>query len=298
MKALKQTSGSASLSYTPIAQLQIDRVELVAQLRAVLSDISDLRGLILHGSHTRGHAVEDSDIDIISIYKDQKRAAIAAQALAPAVQEHFQILASSYTERFSWFGRLWTFYFQNFPSFSVDVGIITIRELRSWFFVEPNAIILFDPDSFVARRKAYCREIALAARERRREGIVFESYHVARKLGRSLRRQHLWDAFEYINIIRRLLFESFRLDCDQVGYEHVGRQERDIESALPSISSLLDWQATIPEYDRRSILDAAVKLLLELADIMEAKEDVDSQYLLTLAVAELKDLRESLGGAC
>lgn len=230
-------------------------------------------------------------MDAIAVFETIYDVQTVINALPLTVRSAARVLIDAYRTRFPWFGRLWTFYFEGDPPFAVDIGVITEDEL-STFYVEPDAIAVLDPSGAVAERKARCYRDRLEARRVREASVEFDMFHTLTKLEHALRRGHLWNAFEYVNILRRLLFELTRAISDPPEYIHVGRPERDIETAVPSVTHY-SWNETIPAYCPGAIIDSAL-LIVDRINALPLDAAVGSRSaLLTAAISRLSLLRQA-----
>jgi len=270
--------------------LDEDKVQLVFMIFETLDELAPLRALFLHGSHTRGMQRKDSDIDAIGVFGTIEEVRAVVHELPSRIRNGARALTDAYSERFPWFGRLWTFYFEADPLFAVDIGLIALDELAT-FSVEPDAVLLRDTTGAVGSRKAQCYRERLAVRRAREASLDFIVFHTLTKLEHALQRGHLWNAFEYVNILRRLLFESIRAATDTPEYVHVGRPERDIETAVPWVASQ-NWTETIPDYRADAIINAALLIVDRIRAFREAKDVLSWSELLDAAIARLLVLRD------
>lgn len=236
-----------------------DRAHILAQILSSIEGLAPLQALFIHGSHTRSTHDVDSDVDVIAVLDTRERAHMVVQELPVRVRRAMPILTSAYTEKYPWFGRLWTFYVECHPLFAVDLGIITVEEL-SRFFVEPDTVILRDANGAVSERMRQCYLERIAGRANRCSEAEFEVFHTVTKIERALRAGHIWNAFEYVNILRRTFFGILREATDPPEYVHVGRPERDIESTIPWVA-LEDWSITIPAYRAEAIVATALDII-------------------------------------
>lgn len=272
-----------------LPSIERETARILVQVLAAIEDLAQPRALFVHGSHTRSTQIVDSDFDLIVVMDTRERVHLVVQDLPAQVGRIAPILASAYTEKFPWFGRLWTFYFDRDPLLALDLGFIDAEGLCD-FFVEPDAVILHDAHGAVATRLQQCYQERLAARANCHAEAEFEVFHTVIKLERALRRGHLWNAFEYVNILRRTLFRVLRAPFDSPRYVHVGRPERDIETKVPWVA-LEDWTDTIPAYGAEAIVEAAMVIVKRIRAALGPTYPLARSGLLDLAIPRLSRLR-------
>lgn len=259
---------------------------------AALEDLGSLHAFFLHGSYTRGNHTEDSDIDAVAVFGTSEESGTVARELPARMRLVAPVLIDAYTTRFPWFGRLWTFYFQDPHGLSLDLGIISLEELRT-FYVEPDALIIRDCAGMVGERKRRCHLDSLAARRGRYTSVEFDVYHTLVKLRRALGRGHLWNAIELVNILRRILFELIRMDIDAPDYVALGRPERDIETVAPA--PVLDGLSrTLPTLERESIITACLVIVDRIRDLLREKGISCHSGLLDSSATEIRALAAPL----
>lgn len=269
-----------------------ERAQIVCGTIAALEDLGPLHGFFLHGSYTRGTHAEDSDIDAVAVFGTSEESAMVVRELPARMRLVAPVLIDAYTTRFTWFGRLWTFYFQDPRGLSLDVGIISLEELQT-FYVEPDAVLVCDRTKMVGERKRQCYLDSLTARRTRCTSVEFDVHHTLVKLRRTLKRGHLWNAIELVNILRRILFELIRMDIDAPEYVAVGRPERDIETVVPA--PVLDGlRRTLPVLERDSVIAAALEIVDHISDLLRQRGILYHSGLLNSSVAELRALVTSL----
>lgn len=273
---------------TAIPTIDRRRAEIASGALAILERSASLSALFIHGSYTRDTSDESSDLDIIVVTPNEEQAKLAVSSLLSKSTYAASVICCAYTDQFPWFGRLCTFYFDMTPLFSIDLGIITLDELSS-FFVEPDAIIVCDIEGKVAARKRHCYQSRIARRHRQFASVEFDVFHAFSKITVALRRGHLWNAIEYVNVLRRLLFSLIRETVDVPGYVHVGRAERDIESKIGE-ALLQDVAGTIPTYDVRSIVTAALAIYRQIRSALALAGLEGESEFLTTAIGQLMAL--------
>jgi hypothetical protein len=258
---------SFRIELSPLAQ---ERWRPVTQLVERALAESCLRGLVLHGSLTRGTSDDFSDVDLVAVVAAASGTNFTSKLRKWAVEDS-GVLFVGQTNRFEWFGRLTSIYWKCPHILAVDFGVVEDAEV-SRFFIEPDALILKDFDANLERRKRECFRNALKLRRQLPSIAEFEAFSLMIKLRKSLYRGHLWNAIEYVSLLRRLyvtLVRSQLLDDPQ--YVHVGRPERDAEHVLPE-KVLAELKCTLPHYSHQSIACAARNLMLSILELPGVSE--------------------------
>ena len=265
--------------------LHQNKAETVANILTSITELVQLDALFVHGSYTRSNHGPASDLDVIAVIPTLLDIEILVRELPARVHSVAPVVTKRYTERFPWFGRLWTFYFSVAPAFAIDLGLITTTETEG-FFVEPDAVILLDKSKSVFKRKIRCYREGLTAQKAVWVNLEFEIFHTLTKMSQSLDKGHLWNAIENVNVLRRILFELMRSATDPPNYLHVGRPERDIETALPSVADQL-LEKTIPTYDHTSIVTAALFITQQLEQLVAVHSHLCPWDLVRQAASQL-----------
>jgi hypothetical protein len=246
------------------AALQLDsrRGRALEQTLLALESLCRLDALFFHGSFTRGTHDSRSDIDGIAVVQSKGSAISVCRRLVGPLAASGELRLWHYTERYPWFGRLLSLQFYREGDVLIEIGVIARGELRS-FFVEPTAIILRDWRGAVFRRRSVCRRERRRADAARVNNMEFEVVHLMDKVLASIERGHFWNAFETINLLRRLYVDLWRQENDVGHHLHVGRAERDLETVASR--KLLGWlEGTIPELTVNSLAAAALGLVVSI----------------------------------
>ena len=223
------------------------------------------------------------------VYASREEAVHVVKALPSRIGDVQRVSIAGYTEQFPWFGRLWTFYFEQPGAFALDIGIITLLELQD-FYVEPDAILLLDSAHLVAGRKAACNIRDSQSGPQRVSQIEFETYHTLTKFMACIHRNQLWYAIEYVSILRRRLFELLRMDFDPPGYIHVGKPERNFESVVDA-KVLADLTQTIPKYEWASVVNVALIISRRIHSNLRTKGGKLGIDPLARRIEQLADMR-------
>jgi hypothetical protein len=180
---------------------------------------------------------------------------------------------------FPWTQNLYTAYFKDDRSYSIDFCIVDIKNAAD-FFWEPSGIIVFDKnDQLAAIRKTQYLEMRFPANPFNKPNPHTLAVVTLKKIEKNLRRGHLWNALELLNIMRRYIMQIIRSAIIEPR-PYLGRVDRDIEDVLPiSMNELL--MTTVACYNQLDIVEKAVRLadiLLEQKKIPYESSEYEFRY--------------------
>lgn len=217
----------------------------------------EVTAAFVHGSYSRRIADSLSDLDFIVVVDDLCFDSVVTAFSGQIENDPFVALFLQ-TNRFSWFGTLVGAIFNDGEWFSFETGFVRKSQLNS-FFVEPDAWIIKDTANIVEHRKRQCIAEQYSRDEEDQNNLGCELLNLALKFDKSIRRGHLWNALNYCNSARRILFSIRRRGKYGNRQIFVGLPERRIESELGQ-EELRKHQNTLPAYDLRNICEVFLQL--------------------------------------
>lgn len=229
------------------------RVDLLANVFALLQGRHVVLGVLWGGSHHIGCADAYSDCDLFCLVSED---GAAVHDLIEEIASATRASASVHQGRWPWFGDLWSFFPADDHEFSLDIGFVE-RAAAESFFWEPTGLIAKDLTGDIERGRSRERHrleaVASEPPDRAEEVLI-----LLKKARKNVLRGHLWNALEYTSQLRRLVMERQRHSLGPRA-AYYGRADRNIEDALAH-DVLARLAATQPSYNVRDIATAVAAL--------------------------------------
>lgn len=249
---------------------------------------SDVHGILLGGSQSRGHSDDLSDCDLFCHVADPAR---LTSSLTNSLRDSDMVRIVVHQGYYPWFGILDTVMFHNHETFAIDVGFVS-DESACEFFWEPSGTILLDDAGVIAN----------SIRSNRARGNLnqfgpsepFKNIMLLLwKIRKNLQRGHLWNTYEYVNQLRRYLTYMLRA-IYIVNDSYLGRPDRDVDTLLPP-SLNVRLQATVPRMTEESLARVALDIV-SWSDELSERMRFDSCKEYAQEIAEVCDwLRYGVG---
>lgn len=259
------------------------RSSLVQDKLARLLLCEQVLSVFLHGSFSRGTADASSDLDIIVVVEDHFLDELAAKLRHDFATDP-RVAAFATIDRFPWFGHLETAIYERPVWFSLEVGFVSNLKLDH-FYVEPDAWVIKDRDGQVASRRDRCLIQRRMENNQYRESLGYELLNLIMKFAKAIERGHLWNAYNYCSVARRILFDLDRVSGHGTDAVFVGLIERRIESELPA-EVIIRYTDTTPRYDAA---DLKRVFLQQLDAVLARPEALSWPVNVTIAIREWKD---------
>lgn len=260
-----------------------NRSSLVQDKLARMLRCEQVLSVFLHGSFSRDTADASSDLDIIVVVEDHFLDGLAAELHHDFATDP-RVAAFASTNRFPWFGHLEAAIYERPVWFSLEVGFVSNLKLDH-FYVEPDAWVLKDRDGQVASRRERCLIQQRMENIQYRESLGYELLNLIMKFTKAIERGHLWNAYNYCSVARRILFGLHRASAHGADAVFVGLIERRIESELPE-EVATRYTDTTPRYDAADLK----RVFLQLLDALLARPEALSWPVkITNAIREWKD---------
>lgn len=257
--------------------------------------IPAVNGAVLQGSIARGDSDHLSDIDLILV---------ATRGRTPSVLQwverigrELDVAFVGHTDRYSWFGKLVSLYWQEPVHFACDVGVIDDEELPV-FNLETTAVVLKDDRGTIASRLLAIHQAPPVPPMRNcgdddRQFMVYGLLYKSRK---SLHRGHVWNAMEYLSQLRRLYMAITRPDAllHNTNKLPAPRVDRDFEDHAP-VEVLDALRTTAVAYDVRAVAHAVAHLarLVLASDAAQGWEGRDALLPLIRSVEDVEGLGQT-----
>lgn len=230
-----------------------------------LQSNDNILGILLGGSLSYKDNTEKSDIDLFCLIKNIEQ---FENELMNYKNQHHGISKIVYQGIFPWTNKLYTLYFENDFDFSIDISLINM-ETASSFFWEPDGIILFDNNRIIEKSRInQMKEFHYTKHPFLKTNPFTLSVVTIKKIEKNIARNHLWNALELLNILRRYVMQIIRLNVIKDD-NFLGRVDRDIEDVLPTEYNN-ELIASIATY---SVVDIVRKTLI-LIKILQRLEAV------------------------
>lgn len=247
----------------------------------------DVHAVFVHGSFSRGVADTKSDLDLLVVVADHAVDSQIAELRREFAADR-RVVAHAGSDRFPWFGHLEAAVYGSPVWFAFEVGIVSEREFER-FYVEPDAWILKDRDGCVEGRRKACLVRRREEIRQYRNNLGYELLNLTMKFAKAMERGHLWNAYNYCSVARRMFFDLERSHAYGSDAVFVGLVERRIESEL-STEIVRQYTDTAPRYD---VVDLA-RVFVELLDVLLTRTEVQRHKG---ALEAVKRWRDSLHAA-
>lgn len=249
------------------------RTEKLDDLLNILYADSQILGILLGGSLSYKKDVSKSDIDLFCLVEQRKIFEKNLNRLLSSLGDIDVVIFQGY---FPWTENLYTIYFKSDPDFSIDLCLIDSKKADT-FFWEPNGHLLFDKASIIEAERinqtvnpGFNKQPFLKANP-----FSFAVISV-KKIEKNLSRNHLWNAIEQLNSLRRYIMQIIRQNILN-DFNFLGRVDRDIEDVIsPEMNSKLI--KSIANYEASDIAKKSVSLinlLLEFDNLIEETNEIE-----------------------
>lgn len=237
-----------------ISELSTYRSERLDELLTLLNSHKQVSGILLGGSLSYKDDSTKSDVDLFCLIFDVNIFENNLIKFLSGLRDVDEIIHQG---SFPWTEKLYTIYFNQDIDFSIDLCLIEFESAET-FFWEPDGFILFDRAQVINR----CRSKQLNSPKFSRQPFLKSnpfslSVITLKKIEKNLSRNHLWNALEQLNSLRRYVMQIIRLKVIKDD-KFLGRVDRDIEDVIPAeINQTLS--ITVAVYDSK---DIAMKTIL------------------------------------
>lgn len=261
-----------------IWQLSSYKSKRLHQVLSLMERNELVLGILLGGSISYKNDITKSDIDLFCLIDHIKDFEYNIKRLLSELDDIDEII---YQGSFPWTEKLYTIYFVKDIDFSIDLCLINVDNSET-FFWEPDGYILFDKLEIIET----CRSTQMSSPNYTRQPFLKANpFSLAvvtlKKIDKNITRNHLWNAIELLNILRRYVIQIIRLDLVKHFY-FLGRVDRDIEDVIPPDVNLM-LSNTIAIYNSKDIAEKAVMLtdiLLKLKSLIkESKENAYQDWI-------------------
>jgi hypothetical protein len=249
-----------------IWQLSPYRSERLDELLSLMNVNKQVSGILLGGSFSYKDDFAKSDVDLFCLIDDANNFETELNQNLSRLNDIDEII---FQGSFPWTEKLYTIYFKRDIDFSIDLCLINSDKAEK-FFWEPDGYILFDKENIISN----CRTMQMNRPEFTRQPFLKSnpfslSVVTLKKIEKNISRNHLWNALEQLNSLRRYVMQIIRLAVVKHNY-FLGRVDRDIEDVIPNKTNQ-QLKMTVAIYNSKDIAQKAVMLieiLLELKDTL------------------------------
>ena len=254
-----------------IIKLSAYRQERFNELLFVMNNNKLVSGILLGGSLSYKEDFAKSDIDLFCLVYD---AVYFEKNLKENLSQLSDIDEIVFQGNFPWTEKLYTIYFKRDIDFSIDLCLIDFKNANT-FFWEPDGCILFDRQKTITGcRTAQMNAPGFTRQPFLRPNPFCLSVVTLKKIEKNISRNHLWNALEQLNGLRRYIMQVIRLNIIKHD-RFLGRVDRDIEDIIPAETNDA-LQQTVAIYDAKDIARKAamlVEILLRLEDILDQSNE-------------------------
>jgi hypothetical protein len=243
--------------------LSINKNEKCNEIIDLLKNNNLVSGVLLGGSISYKKDIEKSDVDLFCLINQvqQFENDLKINLNIPSID------VIIHQGSFPWTGKLYTIYFIDEIDFSIDICLIDLKSVKT-FFWEPNGIILFDKEGIIEKSRNFQMSKPDFTYQPFLKSNPFSLAVITlKKIDKNLSRGHIWNALEQLNILRRYIMQIIRLQVVKHNY-FLGRVDRDFEDVIPNDINL-QLSKTTATYNPN---DIALKTIM-LIEILEKLTD-------------------------
>ncbi len=240
----------------------------------LLDKISGMKGIMLGGSLTYKSHCSGADADVFCLVEDCE---IAKEQLVKKAEQLSELDIIISQGSFPWMPNLYTVYFKTDPDFSFDISLIPETDIDS-FFWEPQGVILSDKYCLIdIARKNQQKEPNYSKQPFLKSYPFSMSVITVKKITKNIYRDHLWNALEQSNILRRYIMQILRIYLFKDN-DFLGRVDRDIEETIPEQYNM-QLANTVAGYFASDIASKTL-LLIEMLEslLLYVEETNESDY--------------------
>lgn len=272
-----------------ILQLSPYRGERLDELLSLMNDNKQVSGILLGGSFSYKDDFVKSDVDLFCLIIDVKKFESNLNENLSGLSDVDEII---FQGSFPWTEKLYTIYFKQDIDFGIDLCLINFESAET-FFWEPDGFILFDKAQVIDR----CRSKQMCSPDFTRQPFLKSnpfslSVITLKKIEKNISRNHLWNALEQLNSLRRYVMQIIRLK-EIKNDNFLGKVDRDIEDVIPKKMNFT-LSKTVAVYDSKDIAEKTI-LLIDLfvaqqKHLQNANEKQFQHWILKQAEHEKKKL--------
>lgn len=261
-QALKLKVAKKMLQFSPF------KFERLDELLSLMNNHKQVSGMLLGGSISYKDDFEKADIDLFFLINNVEKFEKKLKKNLSQVSDIDEVI---FQGNYPWTGKLYTVYFKHELDFSIDLCLIDFANMES-FFWEPDGFILFDKEGTIENiRNKQINSPSFTRQPFLKSNPFSLAIITLKKIEKNLSRNHLWNALEQLNILRRYIMQIIRLEVVKHDL-FLGRVDRDIEDIIPpEINSVLSKTTAL--YDKKDIAQKSIlliKLLLEQKEILNS----------------------------
>lgn len=271
-----------------INMLSVYRRERVLELLTYLYSSSQVLGVLLGGSLSYKEDCLKSDVDLFCLIQNKEDEKTLKESLI-ALHEIDTVIFQGF---FPWTQKLYTLFYKQDIDFTIDVCLVG-KTIAQNFFWEPDGAILFDKEGLIESN----RTLQLSSPNYSRHPFLKQnpfalSVITLKKIEKNLSRNHIWNAFELLNILRRYIMQLLRLYVIK-DKNFLGRVDRDIEDVLPEEINM-QLTETIASYNVFDIAQKTVILIDMLRDLFKQLNGSSEKEIEEWFMRQLQHEREKI----
>jgi hypothetical protein len=265
-----------------IRQLSPFRGERLDELLSLMSAHKNVLGILLGGSFSYKHDIAKSDVDLFCLVDD-------VSSFEKKINKNLSLNDLDeiiFQGSFPWTEKLYTLYFKLDIDFSIDLCLIDSNKAET-FFWEPDGVVLFDSENVISNSRSRQMNNPAFTRQPFLKLNPFSlSVITLKKIEKNISRNHLWNALEQLNSLRRYIMQIIRLDVIKNNY-FLGRVDRDIEDVIPNEINQ-KFKKTVALCESKDIAQKAVMLIEILLQIEEPLEKGNEKEFQQWIIKQLK----------